>query len=58
MSRTIEKRSFFIEVSVSPSSIARWERAEQSDGKPDAVELALADFCQALTGLNEFVYIE
>ncbi|HYV25987.1 MAG TPA: PSD1 and planctomycete cytochrome C domain-containing protein, partial [Candidatus Eisenbacteria bacterium] len=30
----------------------------QSDGKSDAVELALADFCQALTGLNEFVYIE
>jgi hypothetical protein len=30
----------------------------QSDGKSDAIELALADFCQALTGLNEFVYIE
>jgi hypothetical protein len=27
-------------------------------GKADASELALADFCQALFGLNEFVYIE
>ena len=27
-------------------------------GNPDAVQLALTDFCQALFGLNEFVYVE
>jgi hypothetical protein len=27
-------------------------------GKADAAELALTDFCQALFGLNEFVYVE
>ena len=26
--------------------------------EPDAKELALADFCQVLFGLNEFVYVE
>jgi len=26
--------------------------------KPDALELALADFCQVILGLNEFVYVE
>ena len=25
---------------------------------PNAEELALADFCQALFGLNEFIYVE
>jgi hypothetical protein len=30
----------------------------QSAGKPDARELALADFCQVLLCLNEFVYVE
>jgi mono/diheme cytochrome c family protein len=30
----------------------------QSDGKPNARELALTDFCQVLMNLNEFIYIE
>jgi uncharacterized protein DUF1553 len=30
----------------------------ESDKKPDARRLALADFCQVLLGLNEFVYVE
>ncbi len=32
--------------------------AYQADGKPEAAALALADFCQVLMGLNEFVYVE
>ena len=32
--------------------------AYAADGKPDARMLALADFCQVLMGLNEFVYVE
>ena len=34
------------------------EAAYQSATRADAVQLALADFCQALFGLNEFIYIE
>ena len=30
----------------------------QKDGKGDAATLALADFCQALLGSNEFVYVD
>jgi mono/diheme cytochrome c family protein len=29
-----------------------------AEGKPNARDLALADFCQVLFGLNEFVYVE
>ncbi|HEV3021835.1 MAG TPA: PSD1 and planctomycete cytochrome C domain-containing protein, partial [Pirellulales bacterium] len=32
--------------------------AYQADGKPNLRELALADFCQVLVALNEFVYVE
>jgi mono/diheme cytochrome c family protein len=32
--------------------------AYRGDGKTDAAELALGDFCQALLSLNEFVYID
>ena len=32
--------------------------AYAADGKPDGRALALADFCQVLMGLNEFVYVE
>jgi hypothetical protein len=42
-------------------SIAFLQRAAgyyQSAGKSDASELALADFCQVLFGLNEFIYID
>jgi mono/diheme cytochrome c family protein len=34
------------------------EKSYVSSGKGDARELALADFCQVLFGLNEFVYID
>ena len=34
------------------------EAAYQSATHADAAQLALADFCQALFGLNEFIYIE
>ena len=30
----------------------------ESAGTKDAADAALADFCQALMGLNEFVYVE
>ena len=30
----------------------------QADGKANALELALADFCQVLLSLNEFVYLD
>jgi hypothetical protein len=32
--------------------------AYRSDGKADARHLALADFCQVLMGLNEFIYVD
>ena len=32
--------------------------AYAAPGKPDAETLALADFCQALLTLNEFVFVE
>ncbi len=34
------------------------EKSYVSSGKGGARELALADFCQVLFGLNEFVYID
>ena len=33
-------------------------KSYQKTGKPDARQLALADFCQTLMCLNEFVYVE
>jgi hypothetical protein len=30
----------------------------KADGKPDAATLALADWCQVLMELNEFVYVD
>ena len=29
-----------------------------ADGKADARQLAMADLCQVLLGLNEFVYVD
>jgi hypothetical protein len=34
------------------------EKSYAAESKPDARQLALADFCQVLFGLNEFVYVE
>jgi hypothetical protein len=38
--------------------IAEQSASYQSGGRADARELALADFCQSLMCLNEFVYVE
>ena len=38
--------------------IQKQSTSYQADNKPNGAELALADFCQVLFGLNEFVYIE
>ncbi len=38
--------------------VAQQEAAYKLSGQPDAPELALADFCQALLGLNEFIYVD
>ncbi|WP_425617127.1 DUF1553 domain-containing protein [Anatilimnocola sp. NA78] len=46
------------EQSTAVAFLAEQERLYQADNKPNARELALADFCQVLFGLNEFVYIE
>jgi mono/diheme cytochrome c family protein len=38
--------------------LAAQEKSYAASEKPDSRELALADFCQVLLGLNEFVYVE
>ncbi len=40
------------------SFLTEQSKSYQADGKANAQELALADFCQVLFGLNEFVYVE
>ncbi len=46
------------ELAESVAFVKRQTESYQSAGKNDAGELALADFCQALMGLNEFVYVD
>ncbi len=46
------------ELAASVAFVAAQEAAYRSSGRADAAHLALADFCQALFGLNEFIYIE
>jgi len=46
------------ELSSSIAFLAAQEKSYSASGKPDSRELALADFCQVLFGLNEFIYIE
>ena len=38
--------------------LATQEKSYTASEKSDSRELALADFCQVLFGLNEFVYVE
>lgn len=45
------------ESSAASAFIGRQSESYASEGKPDAATLALADFCQVLFGLNEFVYL-
>jgi hypothetical protein len=46
------------ELAASIAFLAAQEKSYAAGGKPDARQLALADFCQVLFGLNEFVYVE
>jgi hypothetical protein len=46
------------ELSDSTAFVAQQAASYATAGKPDARELALTDFCQALLCLNEFVYVE
>jgi hypothetical protein len=46
------------ELAAAIAFLAAQEQRYTADGKADARELALADFCQVLFGLNEFVYVE
>jgi mono/diheme cytochrome c family protein len=47
-----------VETSSTVEFLAAQEMSYVAAGKPDAKKLALADFCQVLFGLNEFVYVE
>jgi mono/diheme cytochrome c family protein len=46
------------ELAESTAFVARAAERYQAAGKGDAAELAMADFCQVLLGLNEFIYID
>ena len=46
------------ELAAAVEFLAAQEKSYGTNEKPDARELALADFCQVLFGLNEFVYVE
>jgi hypothetical protein len=46
------------EVADAAAFIANQSASYQSAGKPDPRDLAIADFCQVLLCLNEFVYVE
>ncbi len=46
------------ELSKAVAFVQAQEAAYKTAGRADAAPLALADFCQALFGLNEFIYIE
>jgi hypothetical protein len=47
-----------VELSSSLDFISAQAKAYSSAQNPDSLPLALADFCQVLFGLNEFVYVE
>jgi hypothetical protein len=46
------------ELERSTTFLARQGVSYRANGKADPDQLALADFCQALLGLNEFIYVE
>ena len=46
------------ELTASIAFLAAQEKSYADSGKSDSRQLALADFCQVLFGLNEFVYVE
>jgi len=47
-----------LESSSTVEFLAAQEKSYAAAGKPEPRKLALADFCQVLFGLNEFVYVE
>jgi mono/diheme cytochrome c family protein len=47
-----------VESSAAVEFLAAQEKSYAAAGKPEPQKLALADFCQVLFGLNEFVYVE
>jgi Protein of unknown function (DUF1553)/Protein of unknown function (DUF1549) len=47
-----------LETSSTIEFLAAQEKSYSAAGKPEPRKLALADFCQVLFGLNEFVYVE
>jgi mono/diheme cytochrome c family protein len=46
------------ELADSVSFLLQQTESYRASGKSNAAELALADFCQAVLGLNEFMYVE
>jgi hypothetical protein len=46
------------ELSSTLAFLAGQEKSYSAAGKANTRELSLADFCQVLFGLNEFVYVE
>jgi mono/diheme cytochrome c family protein len=46
------------EMSVSTEFLNQQIEAYKVDGKNNAIHLAVADFCQVLMGLNEFIYVD
>jgi hypothetical protein len=46
------------ELADSAAFVARATEVYKAAGKTEAAELAMADFCQVLLGLNEFIYID
>jgi hypothetical protein len=55
---TISRQPDETELSAATAFLAAQEKRYADEQKSNAKELALADFCQVLFGLNEFVYVE
>jgi cytochrome c553 len=47
-----------VELADSVAFIKEQQQSYKEDGKPDARQLALTDFCQVLLELNEFIYVD
>jgi len=47
-----------VELTEATAFVAEQEASYQAVGKTNARHLALADFCQVLLGLNEFIYVD
>ena len=56
--RSIGREPDADELKETTAFLAEQIKLYEADKKPNPKELALADFCQVLFGLNEFVYVE